>query len=110
MSDRLLLLRQLRAQRITRIWLVTGGLALLGLALAGGAMRLAQASGGNLFTTDVFYEVMSVHGSGMVAIGLMAGAALLWHLMSDVMPLSIGVNQIVYLLILTGLLVIVIGV
>jgi cytochrome c oxidase subunit 1 len=110
MSERLLLLRQLRAQRITRIWLVTSGLVLLGLALAGGAMRLAQASGGSLFTPDVFYEVMSLHGSGMVAIGLMAGAAILWHLMSDVMPLSIGVNRIVYLLTLSGLLVIVIGV
>ena len=110
MSDRLLLLRQLRAQRITRAWLGTSGLVLLGLALAGGAMRLAQASGGNLFSADVFYEVMSVHGSGMVAVGLMAGAALLWHLMSDVMELSVKVNRIVYLLTLTGLVVIVLAV
>jgi cytochrome c oxidase subunit 1 len=110
MPDQLLLLRQLRAQRITRTWLGTSGLVLLGLALAGGAMRLAQASGGKLFSADVFYEVMSVHGSGMVAVGLMAGAALLWHLMSDVMELSVKVNRIVYLLTLTGLLVIVLAV
>ncbi|MEO9049684.1 MAG: cbb3-type cytochrome c oxidase subunit I [Candidatus Dormiibacterota bacterium] len=110
MPDRLLLLRQLRAQRITRAWLVTSGLILLGLALAGGAMRLAQASGGNLFSADAFYEVMSVHGSGMVAVGLMAGAALLWHLMSDVMELSVKVNRIVFLLTLTGLLAIVLAV
>jgi cytochrome c oxidase subunit 1 len=110
MPERLLLLRQLRAQRITRTWLVTSALVLIGLALAGGAMRLAQANGGTLVPADVFYEVMSVHGSGMVAVGLMAGAALLWHLMSDVMELSITVNRIVYLLTLTGLLVIVLAV
>jgi cytochrome c oxidase subunit I len=110
MPDRLLLLRQLRAQRITRFWLATSGLVLLGLALAGGSMRLAQASGGNLFSADVFYEVMSVHGSGMVVIGLMAGAAVLWYLMSNVIELSVNVNRIVYLSTLTGLLLIALAV
>lgn len=110
MSERLLLLRSLRAQRITRSWLVTSGLLLLGLALAGGAMRVAQASGGHLLTADVFYEVMSVHGSGMVAVGLMAGAAVLWHLVSDEIEVSVGVHRLVYLLTLTGLLVIVVAV
>lgn len=89
---------------------MTSGLLLLGLALAGGAMRIAQASGGNLLTADVFYEVMSVHGSGMVAVGLMAGAAVLWHLMSDEIEVSVGVHRIVYLLTLTGLLIIVVAV
>ncbi len=110
MPDRLLLLRQLRAQRITRFWLATSGLVLLGLALAGGSMRLAQASGGNLFSADVFYEVMSVHGSGMVVVGLMAGAAVLWYLMSNVIELSVTVNRIVYLSTLTGLLLIALAV
>ena len=109
MPDRLLLLRQLRAQRTTRFWLATSGVVLLGLAIAGGAMRLAQASG-NLFTADVFYEVMSVHGSGMVALPLMAGAAVLWHLVSDEIELSVAVNRIVYLLTLAGLLLIVVAV
>ena len=110
MQDRLLLLRQLRAQRITRFWLATSGIVLLGLALAGGAMRLAQASGGNLFAPDVFYEVMRVHGSGMVAVGLMASAALLWHLVSDEIEISVTVNRIVYVLTLAGLLAIVVAV
>ena len=106
MPERLLLLRQLRAQRITRTWLLTCGVVLFSLAVAGGAMRLDQASGTNFFPADVFYEVMSVHGSGMVAIGLMAGAALLWHLLSDQIALSVGVHRIVFLLTLTGLLLI----
>ena len=110
MQDRLLLLRQLRAQRITRIWLVTSGLVLLGLALAGGSMRLAQASGGNLFSADVFYEVMSVHGSGMVVVGLMAAAGVLWYLVSNEIELSVAVNRIVFLLTLSGLVMIVLAV
>lgn len=89
---------------------MTSGLLLLGLALAGGAMRVAQAGGGSLLTADVFYEVMSVHGSGMVTVGLMAGAAVLWHLMSDEIEVSIGVHRLVYLLTLTGLLIIVVAV
>src|SRR5579864_5089107 len=110
MSEQLLLLRSLRAQRITRSWLVTSGLLLLGLALAGGAGRLAQATGGNLLPADVFYEVMSVHGSGMVAIGLMAGAALLWQIVSDQIEVKVGVHRLVYLLTLAGLLIIVVAV
>ena len=106
MSERLLLLRQLRAQRITRSWLGTSAFVLLGLALAGGVMRLAQATGGNLVSTDVFYEVMSIHGSGMVAVGLMAGAALLWHLVCDEIELSIAVNRFIFMLTVAGLVLI----
>jgi cytochrome c oxidase subunit 1 len=106
MPDRLLLLRHLRAQRITRAWLGTSAFVLLGLALAGGAMRLAQANGGNLFSNNVFYEVMSIHGSGMVAVGLMAGAGVLWHLVSDEIEVSVMVNRFVFLLTVTGLLLI----
>src|SRR5450756_714737 len=91
---------------VTRIWLVTSGLVLLGLALAGGSMRLAQASGGNLFSADVFYEVMSVHGSGMVVVGLMAAAGVLWYLVSNEIELSVAVNRIVFLLTLSGLVMI----
>jgi cytochrome c oxidase subunit I len=110
MPDRLLLLRRLRAQRITRTWLATSGLVLLGLALAGGALRLEQANAGNIFSANTFYELMSLHGSGMIAIGLMAGAAVLWHVMSDAIELSVTVHRLVYLLTLVGLLVIVISV
>src|SRR6202162_3698793 len=110
MQDRLLLLRLLRAQRITRIWLVTSGLLLLGLALAGGSMRLTQAGGGNLVSADVFYEVMSVHGSGMVVVGLMAGAGVLSYLVSNELELSVTVNRIVFLLTLSGLVMIVLAV
>lgn len=104
MSERLLLLRRLRAQRITRIWIGTSALVLVALAIAGGAMRFAQATGGTALSNTVFYEVMSVHGSGMVTVGLMAGVALLWHLVSDEIELSVGVHRLVFVLTLTGLL------
>jgi cytochrome c oxidase subunit 1 len=106
----MLILNQLRAQRITRTWLGTSAVVLLGLAIAGEVMRAAQAGGGNLVAPATFYEVMSVHGSGMVAVGLMAGAALLWYLVRDELELSVVVNRIVYLLTVTGLLLIVIAI
>jgi cytochrome c oxidase subunit 1 len=106
----MLILRQLQAQRMTRTWLATSGAVLLGLAIAGAVMRAFQAGGGGQVTPSIFYEVMSLHGSGMVVVGLMAGAALLWHLMSDQIELSVTANRIVYLLTVTGLVLIVIAV
>ena len=68
-----------------RLWVVlylaTTGLVLLLMMLAGLWMRLAQA--GWLYTDPaLFYQLMTVHGTGMVGIAALGGAAVLWHFLS----------------------------
>ena len=68
-----------------RLWVVlylaTTGLMLLLMMLAGLWMRLAQA--GWVYTDPaLFYQLMTVHGTGMVGIAALGGAAVLWHFLS----------------------------
>lgn len=68
-----------------RLWVVlylaTTGLVLLLMMLAGLWMRLAQA--GWVYTDPaLFYQLMTVHGTGMVGIAALGGAAVLWHFLS----------------------------
>jgi len=68
-----------------RLWVVlylaTTGLVLLLMMLAGLWMRLAQSG---WLDTDpaLFYQLMTVHGTGMVGIAALGGAAVLWHFLS----------------------------
>jgi len=68
-----------------RLWVVaylaTTGLVLLLMMAAGLWMRLAQAG---WFDTDaaLFYQLMTVHGTGMVGIAALGGAAVMWHFLS----------------------------
>ena len=100
---------ELRARRITLIWLFTGGFVLFALAVLGGLMRLAQALGGAL-DPQLFYEVMTIHGTGMIAIPLAIEAVILWYLLKPVMPLSTALLRLEYLLMAMGVLLILIGV
>ena len=100
---------ELRARRITLIWLFTGGFVLFALAVLGGLMRLAQALGGAL-DPQLFYEVMTIHGTGMIVIPLAIEAVILWYLLKPVMPLSTALLRLEYLLVAVGVLLILIGV
>jgi len=68
-----------------RLWVVlylaTTGLVILLMMLAGLWMRLTQA--GWVYTDPaLFYQLMTVHGTGMVGIAALGGAAVLWHFLS----------------------------
>ena len=63
------------------LYLATTGVVLLLMMLAGLWMRLAQA--GWIYTDPaLFYQLMTVHGTGMVGIAALGGAAVLWHFLS----------------------------
>lgn len=99
---------ELRARRITLIWLFSGGFVLFALAALGGVMRLAQALGGAL-DPQLFYEVMTIHGTGMVAIPLAIEAVILWYLLKPVLPLNTTLLRLEYFLVAIGVLLILLG-
>jgi cytochrome c oxidase subunit I len=100
---------ELRARRITLIWLFSGGFVLFALAALGGVMRLAQALGGAL-DPQLFYEILTIHGTGMIAIPLAIEAVILWYLLKPVLPLSTGLLRLEYFLVALGVLLILFGV
>jgi cytochrome c oxidase subunit 1 len=65
---------------------ITAAVLLL-LMIFGLVMRLAQADWLAL-GPDRFYQLMTVHGAGMVGIAALGGAAIMWHFLSRYVTLS----------------------
>ncbi len=70
-----------------RAYLFTAVLSLLLMMAFGLVMRMAQ---GQIISIgpDHFYELMTMHGAGMVGIAGLAGAAIMWHFLSQYVDLS----------------------
>ena len=88
------LLREVRSRRIARWYLFSSGLLLIALAAVGVFMRLAQAGG--LVDAATFYSMMSLHGTGMIGIALVAGCALYWFVVHETLPVSPRAMRIVW--------------
>ena len=94
-----------------RIWVVGSlaitGLVLLLMMLLGLVMRLAQAEWLGLDPT-LFYQIMTVHGTGMVGIAALGGVAIMWHFLSAhvaLRPGVLGLNLVLFLIGVTAMLV-----
>jgi cytochrome c oxidase subunit 1 len=85
-----------KARRMAVLWLVTGGTLLVVLALLGLLLRLTQALG--VLPDQWFYAVLTLHGTGMVAVALMSLAVVLRYLVADQLPIVHKVNVINYVL------------
>src|SRR6516164_1597857 len=81
------------------------GVVLVLLMLFGLALRLAQAEWLSL-PPDLFYEVMTAHGAGMVGTAGLAGAGVMWHFLSRYVRLSHGILIANLILFLTGVVMI----
>lgn len=97
------------AQRGERVYLqlyvgVTLVVLLL-MMLAGVAMRAAQGTIINL-TPDLFYQVMTLHGAGMVGIAGLAGASIMWYFLRRHVALTPGIFLANFVLFITGVLMI----
>lgn len=82
------------------LYLVTTGLVLLLMMLAGLWMRLGQAGWLDV-DAALFYELMTLHGTGMVGIVALGGAAIMWHFLSAHIQLNslvMGVNFVLFLI------------
>jgi cytochrome c oxidase subunit I len=104
------LLRDIEGIAVIRVWLGTVASLLVVLALTGVVLRTLQALGGGAVTDSLFYELLSLHGSGMIGVGLGTGVALLWFVLRHELPFSTLVVRLYYGMSLAGIVVIVIAV
>ena len=68
-------------------YLITCGLVLLLMMLAGSFMRMAQGQIINI-APNIFYQLMTAHGIGMVGIAGLSGATIMWHFLSKYVSLK----------------------
>ncbi len=82
------------------LYLATTGLVVILMMVAGLLMRLAQAGWLGL-DPALFYQLMTVHGTGMVGIAALGGAAVMWHFLSAHVRLHswvMGMNFVLFLI------------
>jgi cytochrome c oxidase subunit 1 len=81
------------------------GVVILLMMLAGLTMRLVQ---GEVIQLDmgVFYQIMTIHGTGMVGIAGLAGVAIMWYFLSQYVELSTKVFLLNLVLFLLGVVMI----
>ncbi len=90
-------------------YLVTVAVVLLLMMVFGLLMRMEQA---RVITMGAswFYELMTLHGAGMVGIAGLAGAAIMWHFLRQYVALSQGIFWANLFLFLIGVVMILAGV
>jgi cytochrome c oxidase subunit 1 len=88
-----------------KLYLGTSFAVLILMMLAGLAMRAAQ-SGWFELPPDLFYQVMTVHGTGMVGIAGLAGAGVMWFFLRRHVHLNVQVLYANYALFMLGVVMI----
>lgn len=83
------------------VYLTTTGLVLLLMMVLGLLMRLAQ-SGWITLDAALFYQMMTVHGTGMVGIAALGGVAVMWHFLSAYVSLHRSILAANYVLFMIG--------
>lgn len=86
-------------------YLATAAVVLLLLMTFGLTMRTAQA-GGLEIPADIFYQLMTAHGIGMVGIAGMCGAAIMWYFLGRYVKLSTPIFVLNIALFLIGVVMI----
>lgn len=86
-------------------YLVTAAAVLLLMMVFGLLMRMEQAQLISM-GANWFYELMTLHGAGMVGIAGLAGAAIMWHFLRQYVDLSQGIFIANLVLFLVGVVMI----
>lgn len=88
-----------------KAYLLAGFLVFLLMMLAGATMRAVQ---GNIVSLgpDIFYQLLTVHGIGVVGIAGLASTAVLWYFLRQYVPLSTKVFWVNFGIFLAGVVII----
>ncbi len=78
------------ASNVVKIYAGIAGIVLLLMMSLGILMRLTQGQLINI-QPDIFYQILTAHGIGMVAIASLGGAAVMWHFLGNYVKLYDGV-------------------
>src|SRR5699024_2742762 len=91
------------------VYLTIGGLIIGVMMIFGILMLLAQ--GGVLdLSPAVFYQFLTIHGTGMVGAAALAAAAIMWYFLRDYVELSKHIFTINLVLFVIGVVMVIIGV
>lgn len=109
MSDATFSHMQAGARRTILAYVAVTGVVLLLMMLLGLVMRLEQAELINIGMAR-FYEVLTVHGAGMVGIASLGAASVMWYFLARYVDLSTGILVTNLALFLTGVVLVLGGV
>jgi cytochrome c oxidase subunit I len=86
-------------------YLGIGVLVFLLMMVAGAALRMAHGKWIDV-PANVFYQIMTLHGAGMVGTAGLAGAAVMWYFLRKYVNLSTGIFTAMLVLSLVGVVMI----
>ncbi len=89
------------AKRMVMVWTVTLLAVFLVLILLGLSMRLNQAGAIDV-DDNLFYAIMTLHGLGMAGTLFMGGVVAVWYHAWKYVPMSLGVQKLIYVLVVAG--------
>jgi len=92
---------------IVKVYLAIGLLVVALMMIAGVVLRAAQGASLLTLPPDVFYQIMTLHGAGMVGVAGLAGLAVNWYFLSHHVALSPKVLVISLLLSLVAVVTII---
>lgn len=84
-----------------KVYLGASFAVILLMMVAGAVMRAAQAQWLTV-PDDIFYQLMTVHGAGMVGIAGLAGAGIMWFFLRQYVDLSVQILYVNLALFLLG--------
>lgn len=99
----------LKEKRLLSSILIIGSVVILLMMVVGLLMLLAQ---GQMITIkeDFFYELLTVHGTGMVGLGAFAASAIMWYFLRQYVKLNYGVLLTYFVLVLLGVVLVLVSI
>ncbi|MDP6020185.1 MAG: cbb3-type cytochrome c oxidase subunit I [Alphaproteobacteria bacterium] len=99
----------LDAKRVVLGYVAVSALVLALMMVLGLLMRLAQGEA-LAIPPDLTYQIMTIHGIGMVGIAGFSGAAIMWYFANQHLQLTLGVFQANFVIFLLGVVAILMSV